>query len=46
MATPVDLARLIAVDKPIVRARYEFVETSGPRLGPLVDDWLAAHALR
>lgn len=45
-ATPVGIARLIAVDKPIVRARYEFAETSEPGLGPLVDDWLTAHALR
>jgi predicted GTPase len=45
-ATPVDLARLIAIDKPVVRARYEFVEPGEPRLGPLVDDWLAAHPLR
>ena len=45
-ATPVDLARLIAVDKPIVRARYEFEEASEPGLGALVDGWLAAHAPR
>jgi predicted GTPase len=35
-ATPVDLARLIAVSKPIVRARYEFAETGEPTLGGLV----------
>ena len=40
-ATPVDLVRLIAVDKRIVRARYEFAETASPGLGGLVDDWLA-----
>jgi predicted GTPase len=45
-ATPVDLGRLIAVDKPIVRARYEFEETIEPGLGALVDGWLAAHAPR
>jgi predicted GTPase len=39
-ATPVDLARLIAVSKPIVRARYEFAETGEPTLGGLVDAWL------
>jgi predicted GTPase len=43
-ATPVDLGRLIAVKKPIIRARYEFAETGEPRLGALVDAWLA-HAL-
>jgi predicted GTPase len=40
-ATPVDLARLIAIDKPIVRARYEFAETAVPGLGGCIDDWLS-----
>jgi predicted GTPase len=40
-ATPVDLARLLSVDKPIVRARYEFAETARPGLGGCVDEWLA-----
>jgi predicted GTPase len=40
-ATPVDLARLIAIDKPVVRARYEFAETASPGLGGCVDEWLA-----
>jgi predicted GTPase len=39
-ATPVDLARLIAVSQPVVRARYEFAEASQPGLGAVVDDWL------
>jgi predicted GTPase len=40
-ATPVDLAHLFRLDKPIVRARYEFAETSEPGLGSLIDAWLA-----
>jgi predicted GTPase len=40
-ATPVDLAHLIAIDKPIVRARYDFAETASPGLGGCIDDWLA-----
>ncbi len=40
-ATPVDLARLVPIDKPLVRARYEFMETATPGLGGYVDDWLA-----
>lgn len=40
-ATPVDLARLVRVGKPIVRARYEFAEAGEPRLGALLDRWLA-----
>ena len=39
-ATPIDLGALIRVNKPIVRARYEFAETSGPSLGALLDDYL------
>ena len=45
-ATPIDLARLIAVDKPLVRARYEFAETESPGLGDSVDEWLARRFAR
>lgn len=45
-ATPVDLARLIHVNKRIVRARYEFAEPGEPRLGNLLDDWLVGRPLR
>jgi predicted GTPase len=40
-ATPVDLTRLIALSKPVIRARYEFTEVGAPGLAALVDDWLA-----
>jgi predicted GTPase len=40
-ATPIDLARLITVSKPIIRARYEFAEEGEPTLGTLVDACLA-----
>jgi len=40
-ATPIDLARLIAIDKPVVRARYDFAEAAGHALGDAVDEWLA-----
>jgi predicted GTPase len=43
-ATPVDLARLVSIDKPVVRARYEFAEVAEPGLGALVDDWLRSLA--
>jgi predicted GTPase len=36
-ATPVDLARLLHVSKPIVRARYEFLEAGEPRLSEIID---------
>ena len=40
-ATPVDLARLLRIDKKIVRARYEFAETGDPMLSAIVDQFVA-----
>jgi predicted GTPase len=39
-ATPIDLAALIQVNKPVVRASYEFAEASEPGLGSLVKNFL------
>ena len=39
-ATPLDLSRLIRVNKTIVRARYEFAETDEPRLSTIVDAFI------
>ena len=39
-ATPCDIARLIDIDKPVVRARYEYAELDEPGLGALVDAFL------
>ncbi|MDP2326485.1 MAG: GTPase [Dehalococcoidia bacterium] len=39
--TPIDLAALIDVPMPILRARYEFADAGEPRLGPIVDAVLA-----
>jgi predicted GTPase len=38
--TPCDLAALIEIDKPVVRARYEFAETGEPKLGELVERFI------
>ena len=40
-ATPLDLAALIPLDKPVVRARYEFADAGEPTLGTVVDRFLA-----
>ena len=40
VATPVDLARLLHINKPVVRARYEFAETGQPTLSEIVDGFL------
>jgi predicted GTPase len=39
-ATPIDLARLIAVNKPVVRARYEYADAGEPTLGVVIDAFL------
>jgi predicted GTPase len=43
-ATPLDLAALLPLEKPVVRARYEFAEAGDPTLGSVVDAFLARHA--
>ncbi len=40
-ATPIDLAALLHVNKPVVRARYEFAEADGSVLSDQVDALLA-----
>jgi predicted GTPase len=42
-ATPIDLAALIQVNKPIVRARYEFAEASEPGLTTEIEKFLSQH---
>lgn len=44
-ATPCDLAALIDINKPVVRARYEFAEASKPGLGGLVKAFLKEKSL-
>jgi predicted GTPase len=39
-ATPIDLAALLALDKPVVRVRYEYQDAGEPTLATLVDDFL------
>jgi len=39
-ATPIDLAALIRLNKPVVRARYEFAEIETPGLAGIVADFL------
>jgi predicted GTPase len=36
-ATPADLARLLTLNKKVVRARYEFAEVDEPKLSSIVD---------
>jgi len=41
-ATPIDLAALIAIDRPVVRARYEYADAGDPTLGSLMEAFLGA----
>ena len=42
-ATTADLAGLIDIDKPVVRARYEFAEAGEPGLGGIIETFLREH---
>jgi predicted GTPase len=44
-ATPCDLQALIDINKPVVRARYEFAEVGDPGLGKVVKDFLKKMSL-
>ncbi len=43
--TPIDLAALIDLDKPVVRARYEYADAGLPTLGSVVDGFLRDRGL-
>jgi predicted GTPase len=36
-ATPIDITRLVSLNKPITRVRYELAEVDGPRLADLLE---------
>jgi len=44
-ATPCDLGALITIDKPLVRASYEFADIGEPSLRSLIEDFLTAKNL-
>jgi len=41
VGTPVDLAALIAIDKPVLRVRYAYAEAETPGLGGVIDEFLS-----
>ncbi len=44
VATPIDLRRLIQLDKPALRVRYELQEIGEPTLAAILDEWLEGWA--
>jgi predicted GTPase len=45
IGTPIDLARLITIDKPTVRVSYRVVDREPPDINEVVDDFLRAHRM-
>jgi len=45
-ATPIDLAALLPLNKPVVRARYEYAERGGRGLWEEVHDFLEQRVAR
>jgi predicted GTPase len=43
-ATPIDLAALLQVDKPVIRVRYEYADAGEPTLGDVLQRFLASRA--
>ena len=44
-ATPIDFSTIVPVDKPVIRARYEFADSGEPNLQSIVDVYLATLGL-
>ncbi|GAX62122.1 GTPase [Candidatus Scalindua japonica] len=40
--TPIDLGKIISINKPVVRARYELKEISKPDLNAIITDYIAS----
>ena len=40
--TPIDLGKIIRINKPIIRANYELLEKSKPDLKSLITDYIAS----
>jgi predicted GTPase len=45
VATPIDLGRLLKLNKPAVRVRYELEEIGTPKLGDILDEFLERRGL-
>lgn len=43
--TPADISTLMSLDKPVVRARYNFADAGEPTLSSLIDRWLSERGI-
>ena len=46
VATPIDLRRIVKIDKPNTRVFYDLQEIGEPDLGGILDDFVAKHNLK
>lgn len=44
IGTPIDLRRIIKINKPSVRVRYELAEITRPDLGQILDEFITNHS--
>jgi predicted GTPase len=45
VATPIDLGRILRLEKPAVRVTYELEEIGSPRLSDILDEFLPQHGI-
>jgi predicted GTPase len=45
VAAPIDLKRLLRLERPVVRARYDYADAGEPTLGALVEGFLKERGL-
>ena len=45
IGTPIDLTRIIKINKPYTRVHYELDEVSGPTLDEIIQDFIKDHKL-
>jgi len=45
IATPIDLKRVITIDKPTLHVRYDLQEIGHPDLGDIIDEFVKKHKL-
>ena len=46
IGTPIDLSRIIKIDKPYTRVHYELDEVSSPNLHEILEDFVKKHELK
>ncbi len=45
IGTPIDLSRIVDIDKPCTRVHYELDEAGSPNLDDIIDNFVKEHKL-